>query len=267
MVGLLNHAMLLLGDARDPTYTHPLALGQYFDQVYHQGRFPGELPKHRPGQAKEITQERYDREIAKICARLRSFNDPGFRNCRILPPTSLRNPEIILEPAEYRQILDMKSGITRDPIHVPVAQFEKDRAQGRVDIAPGIPMPTRPRDNVDDVNYESLYGVYYDDEGNLIPEYVDEIPELEETPRGDETPASKVSTDMEQAGHLGLLSLASPYHPGTPDPRDLKVQLSTSSSGEVRRVQQVMPPPPKFEQPPEQINIKQLVSEVSRQVT
>ena len=32
-------------------------------------------------------------------------------------------------------------------------------------------------------------------------------------------------------------------------------------------MRQVMPLPPKFEQPPEQINIKQLVSEVSRQVT
>ena len=128
-------------------------------------------------------------------------------------------------------------------------------------------MPTRPWDDPDDVDYESLYGVYYDDEGNPIPEYVDEIPELEDTPRGDETPASKVSMDTEQAGHLGLLSLASPYHPGAPDLRDLKAQLSSSSSGEVRKVQQVTPLPPKFEQPPEQINIKQLVSEVSRQVT
>ena len=226
--------MSLLGDAQDPTYAHPLALGHYFNQVYDQGRFPGELPKRWPGQVKEITQERYDREIAEICARLRSFNDPGFRNCKILPPTSLVNPEIILEPAEYRQILNMKSGITKDPIHMPVAQFETDGAQGQVDIAPGIPMPTRPRDGPDNVDYESLYGVYYDDEGNPIPEYMDEIPELEDTPRGDETPASKVSTDTEQVGHLGLLSLASPYHPGAPDPRDLKVQLSTSSSGEVK---------------------------------
>ena len=38
-------AMLLMGDAQDPTYAHPLALGHYFDQVYHQGWFPGELPK------------------------------------------------------------------------------------------------------------------------------------------------------------------------------------------------------------------------------
>ena len=91
----------LLGDARDPTYAHPLALGQYFDQVYHQGRLLGELPKRWPGQAKEITRERYDREVDEICARLCSFDDPGFRNCKILPPTSLVNPEIILEPAEY----------------------------------------------------------------------------------------------------------------------------------------------------------------------
>ena len=244
-----------------------MALGHYFDQVYHQGRFPGRLPKQRPGQAKEITQERYDREIAEICARLRSFDDPGFRNCKILPPTSLVNPEIILEPAEYRHILNMKSGITRDPIHEPVARFEADGAQGWVDIAPGTPMPTRPQDDPDDVDYESLYGIYYDNEGNPIPEYVDEIPELEDASRGDEMPASKASTDTEQARHMGHLNLASPYHPGAPDPRDLKVQVSASSSGEVRKVRQVTPLPPKFEQTPEQINIKQLVSKVSRQVT
>ena len=260
-------AMSLLGDARDPTYAHPLALGHYFDQVYHQGRFPGGLPKRRPGQAKEITQERYDREIAEICARLCSFDNPNFSNCKILLPTSLVNLEIILEPAEYRQILDMKSGITRDPIHEPVAWFEADGAQGWVDIVPGTPMPTRPRDDPDDFNYESLYRVYYDDEGNPIPEYIDEIPELEDASRGDEMPASKVSMDTEQAGHMGHLSLASPYHPGAPDPRDLKVQVSTSSSSEVWKVRQVTPLPPKFEQTPEQINIKQLVSEVSRQVT
>ena len=258
-----SSAMSLLGDARDPTYAHPLALGQYFDQVYHQGRFPGELPKRRPGQAKEITREVYDREVDEICARLRSFDDPGFRNCRILPPTSLQNPEIILEPGEYQQILAMKAGIPKDRILPLVAEFEADGAQGRVDLAPGIPLPDRPREDPDSVDYESLYGVYYDDDGNLIPEYEDKIPALEDTTPGRETPVSGVSTDTEQAGHLGHLSLASPYHPGAPDPRDLRVQVATTPSGNVRKVRQVTPLPPKFDQ----LNVKQLVSEVSRQVT
>ena len=262
-----SSAVTLLGDARDPTYAHPLALGQYFDQVYHQGQSPGELPTRRPGQAKEITRELYDREVAEICARLRSFDDPSFRNCKVLPPTSLPNPEIILDPAEYCKITEMKSGIAQELIHVPVTEFEADGAQGRVDIAPGVPIPTRPHDAVDDVDYASLYGVYYNNDGNRIPEYVDEIPELEDTLRGDETPASKISTDTEQAGHMDHLSLSSPYHPGALDPKDLKVQLSHSASGDTRKVQQVTPLPPKFEQLPEQINIKQLVSKVSRQIT
>ena len=206
--------------------------------------------------------------MAELCGRLRSFDDPNFRNCKILPPTSLVNPEIILDLAEYRQILDMKSGITRDPIHPPVAQFETDGAQARVDIVPGTPIPSRPQDDPDDVNYESLYGVYYDDEGNLIPEYEDEIPDLENVPQGDATPESKVSTDTEQAGHLGHLSLTSLYTTGAPEPSDLKVQVSTSASGEIRKVCQVLPVPPKFEEPlAEQFNIKDLVSKVSRQVT
>ena len=258
-------AMSLLGDARDPTFTHLLALAQYFDQVYHQGRFPGELPKRRPGQAREITQEVYDREVDEICARLRTFDDPGFRNCRILPPTSLRNPEIILEPEEYQQITEMKAEIANDRILLPVAEFKVDGAEGRLDLAPGIPLPDRPWEDPDDTDYESLYGVYYDDDGNLIPEYIynDEVPALEDALSGCETPMTGISTDTEQAGHMGHLSLASPYHPGAPDPRDLKVQIATSSSGSVRKVRQVTPLPPKFDQ----LNVKQLVSEVSRQVT
>ena len=258
-----SSAMSLLGDARDPTYAHPLALGQYFDQVYHQGRFPGELPKRRPGQAKEITQEVYDREVDEICSRLRSFDDPSFRNCRVLPPTSLLNPEIILEPEEYQQILAMKAGISEDPILPPVAEFETDGAQARVDLAPGVSLPERPREDPDDVDYDSLYGVYYDDDGNLIPEYVDDVSALEDVASGQETPASRVSTDTEQAGKLDQLSLTSPYHPGAPDPKDLKVQVATTPSGNIRKVRQVTPLPPKFDQ----FNVKQLVSEVSRQVT
>ena len=183
-----------------------------------------------------------------MCDRLRSFNDPNFHNCKVLPPTSLVNPEIILDPAEYQQILDMKSGITRDPILLLVAQFEADGAQAQVDIMPGTPIPSRPRDDPDDTDYGSLYGVYYDDEGNLIPEYEDEIPDLENAPRGDATPESKVSMDTEQARHLGHLSLASLYPTGAPEPGDLKVQVSTSASGEIRRVCQVLPVPPKFEE-------------------
>ena len=260
-------AVTALGDARDPTYAYPLVLGHYFDQVYHQGRFPGELPKRRPGQATEITQERYDREMAEILDRLRSFDDPNFRSSKVLPPTSLVNPEIILPPDEYRQVRSMKSGIARDPIHKPVATFESDGAQARVDIAPGTPIPARTHDDPDDVDYESLYGVYYDDDGNLIPEYEDEMPELEGAPRGDATPESRVSTDTEQAGYMDHLSLTSPHVTGTPQPKSLKVQLSTSSSGEVRKIRRELPTPPKFDQPTEQINIKDLVSDISRQVT
>ena len=72
-----------------------------------------------------------------MCDRLRSFDDLNLRNCKILPPTSLVNLEIILDLAEYQQILDMKSGITRDPIHPPVAQFKADGAHARVDIVLG----------------------------------------------------------------------------------------------------------------------------------
>ena len=146
-----------------------------------------------------------------------------------------------------------------------VAEFKVDGAEGRLDLAPGVPLPDRPREDPDDTDYESLYGVYYDDDGNRIPEYVDDedVPALEDAMSGCETPMTGISTDTEQAGHMGQLSLTSPYHPGAPNPRDLKVRVATSSAGSIRKVRQVAPQPPKFDQ----LNVKQLVSEVSRQVT
>ena len=95
----------------------------------------------------------------------------------------------------------------------------------------------------------------------------EEIPELEDNAPGHATPASRISTNTEQAGLMGQLNMVSPYHPGAPDPKDLKVQVTTSSAGEVRKVRQVTPLPPKFDQAPERFNITQLVSQVSREVT
>ena len=81
-------AMSLLGDARDPTYAHLLVLGHYFDQVYHQGRFPGELPKCRLGQANEVTKEWYYGRCpryATVCAASTILTSATVRSCHLLP--------------------------------------------------------------------------------------------------------------------------------------------------------------------------------------
>ena len=101
-----------------------------------------------------------------------------------------------------------------------MATYKSDGAQAHVDIAPGTPILARTHDDPDSVDYGSRYGVYYDDEGNLIPEYKDEMPDLEGAPQGDPT---LVSTDTEQAGYMDHLSLTSPHVTGTPQPKDLKV--------------------------------------------
>ena len=163
----------------------------------------------------------------------------------------------------------MKSRITLDPISKPVALFETDGPQAGVDLAPSMQLPSRPWDEPDDTDFGSMYGVYYDDYSNLIPEYEDEIPDLENVPTpGEATPVSKISTDTKQSGHMGHLSLTSPHVSFMPEPSNLKLQVSTLRSGEVRMVHKVLPQLPRFEQaPPKQINIKELVSQVSRRVT
>ena len=162
----------------------------------------------------------------------------------------------------------MKSGIAQNPINELVVQFDADGAQGRVDLAPSVTLPQRPQDEPDDTDFVSMYGVYYNDDGNLIPEYKDEMPNLEPVPKCEAMPQSKISMDTEQSGHMGTLSLASPPVCRTPEPSDLKVQVSTLPSGEIWTVQKVIPPPPKFELASSgQINIKELFSQVSRRVT
>ena len=37
-------ALVLMGSAEHPAFTHPKILGQSYDNVYHQGRFIGDLP-------------------------------------------------------------------------------------------------------------------------------------------------------------------------------------------------------------------------------
>ena len=61
-----------------------------------------------------------------------------------------------------------------------------------------------------------MYSIYYNDDGNLIPEYVDDMQDLEPARKGNAMPESKISTDTEQSTYMETLSLASPLMCHTP---------------------------------------------------
>ena len=179
-------------------------------------------------------------------------------------PTSLVN----LEPDEYLCIMNQKSGIARDRIHEPVVAFDTDGTEAWVDLAPGVPLPERPHEKPDEIDFESFYGIYYDDQGRHIPDYLEDMPELEPIhnrlgPLVDAILESRVSTDTEQSTYMGTLSLASLVMCCTPELSSLRVQISRQPvpSGDVRKVWKVMPTPPKFDQPlTTQMNLHNLVT-------
>ena len=107
------------------------------------------------------------------------------------------------------------------------------------------------------MEFESFYGIYYDEKGNQILDYIDEedIPELEPAhdwlgPQSMQPWTSRISTNTEQSTYMGTLSLASPAVCHMPESSNLMVQVSRrlTPAGDVKMVRKVMPMPPKFEQ-------------------
>ena len=92
-------ALDLLGNAQHPTYAQPKLLGRCFDNVYHQGRFIGDLPAWGKPPSKGQMQKIYNQEYEEVVAQIKNTLDLTDESPTYpLVPTSLRNPDIILHP-------------------------------------------------------------------------------------------------------------------------------------------------------------------------
>ena len=126
-------ALDFLGNTQHPTYTHPKLLGQCFDNVYHQGRFIGDLPAWGKPPSKEQMQKIYNQEYEEVVAWIENTLDLTDESPTYpLVPTSLCNPEIVLHPRLFRE----QCGLPElPPSHMPEPrEYELDGTRGLIDL-------------------------------------------------------------------------------------------------------------------------------------
>ena len=141
-------ALDLLGNAQHPTYTHPKLLGRCFDNIYHQGRFIGDLSAREKPPSKEQMQKIYNQEYEEVVAWIENTLDLTDESpTYLLVPTSLCNPEIVLHPRLFQE----QRGLPElPPSHMPEPrEYELDGARGLIDLSWSQWAPQMQPDDID----------------------------------------------------------------------------------------------------------------------
>ena len=96
--------MAKVGGTGRPAYAQPKLLGRCYDNIYHQGRFIGDLPARGKLPTKEHTQKIYNQEYEEVVARVENTLDLTDESPTYpLVPTSLCNLEIVLHLRLFRE--------------------------------------------------------------------------------------------------------------------------------------------------------------------
>ena len=97
-------ALILMGSAQHLAYGHPKMLGHCFDNIYHQGRFIGDLPARGKNPTEVQTKRVYDQEYEEVIAQIENSLDLSLQGTAYqMIPMSLLNPEIVLPPKVFRE--------------------------------------------------------------------------------------------------------------------------------------------------------------------
>ena len=149
-------ALVLLGNAQHPTYTHPKLLGRCYDNVYHQGRLIGDLPAQRKLPTKEQTQKIYNQEYEEVVAQIVNTLDLSDESLSyLMVPTSLHNPEIVLPPRLFQEQLGL---LEPPPSCMPEPwEFNVDGARALVDLSWS---QRAPQVQLDDIDKDLRYSQY-----------------------------------------------------------------------------------------------------------
>ena len=117
-----------MGSVQHPVFTHPKMLGRCYDNVYHQGRFIGDLLAWGKNPTKVQTKTIYDQEYEEVIARIENSLDLSHQGMAYpVVPTSLLNPEIVLPPRVFRE---QRGLLEVPPSHKPQPRdYTLDRAQ------------------------------------------------------------------------------------------------------------------------------------------
>ena len=104
-------APTLLGNAQNPAFAHPKLLGRCYDNVYHNGRFIGNLPARGKLPTMEQSRKVYTQEYQEVVTWVENSLDlmeesPSYS----VVPTSLVNPDIVLPHSLFREHPEIPPG-------------------------------------------------------------------------------------------------------------------------------------------------------------
>ena len=90
-------ALMLLGSTQNLAFAHPKLLGCCYDNVYHNGRFIGDLPARGKPPTEDQSKKIYIQEYQEVVAQIENIlnlmeESPSYS----IVPTSLVNPDIVL---------------------------------------------------------------------------------------------------------------------------------------------------------------------------
>ena len=205
-----NSALATMGSPKQPSYSHPKLLGQYFDHVYHQSQNIGQLTWKSQDKATDYNELVYNQELAKLLSHLWGSGDLDYSPQHRLGPTSLLNPEIILPEADFWAAYGKKKGWISEWTYreEEPSQYCYDHLEARLDWNGDPKELEREEDNVDKKDHEALY--------SELDDYVDDMLDLQESESvntsvydqlGATLASTTISTDTEAAGDMFNLSM------------------------------------------------------------
>ena len=240
--------LTLLGNTQNPAFAHPKLLRHCYDNVYHNGRFIGDLPARGKPPTEEQSKKVYTQEYQEVVAQVENSLDlmeesPSYS----VVPTSLVNPDIVLPHSlfwERRGLLEIPPGRNPEP-----REYEMDGVWGLIDLDWSQQMPIF---HPDDIDRDPRFTQYPFQEGDDLEDDNEEEIEVESQLSGGasdasmappsnthriyqrlpatysfksaQTPGSPQSThtDTDTAMEMGGLSMA----PGGPDWRHITPRAS-----------------------------------------
>ena len=167
-----SSVLVLLGNPQHPAYVHLKLLGWCYDNVYHQGRFIGDLPAQGKPPTKEQTQKIYNQEYEEVVAQIKntlklSDESPSY----LMVPTSLLNLDIVLPTKLYRA----QHGLAEPPPSCmpEPREYNLDSTWGLVDLSW---TQRAPQIQLDDIDRDPRYSQYPYQEAD---EYKDDEEDME----------------------------------------------------------------------------------------
>ena len=173
-------ALTLLSSAQNLAFAHPKLLGCCYDNVYHNGRFIGDLPARGKPPTEDQSKKIYTQEYQEVVARIENILDLTEESLSYsIVPTSLVNLDIVLPHRLFREcrgLPEIPPGCNPEP-----REYEMDGARGLVDLDWSQCTPIF---HPDDIDCDPWFSQYPFQEGDDYEDDDEEDMEVESRPLG-----------------------------------------------------------------------------------